>query len=71
MSLNDALDAMTRCRFDGSLAVAAYITPEGCVAYPDDKQQVLCWQHEMKATPHGGMMLLAANSLWKTRGEEK
>lgn len=71
MSLHDALDAMTLCRFDGELAVAAYATPAGCVAYPDDKQQVLCRQHELKATPHEGMLLLAANSLWVERGPSR
>lgn len=33
------------CRHDGAVAVAVVETPEGCVAFPDDKQQFLCWQH--------------------------
>lgn len=33
------------CRHDNSLAAAAVSTPNGCVAFPEDKQQFLCAQH--------------------------
>ena len=37
------------CRFgDGSLAVARFATPRGCVCYPDDREQDLCYQHVIK-----------------------
>ena len=37
------------CRFgDHSPAVGRYKTPEGCVCYPDDREQDLCAQHIIK-----------------------
>lgn len=34
------------CRFgDGAPALVAVYTPEGCVCFPEDRQQLLCPQH--------------------------
>ena len=40
---------MPLCRFnDGMEAVARFKTPQGCVCYPDDREQDLCMQHVIK-----------------------
>jgi len=37
------------CRFDHNTpAVGRYKTPDGCVCYPDDREQDLCAQHVIK-----------------------
>lgn len=33
------------CRHDGAPAVTVVSVPNGCVAFPDDRQQFLCAQH--------------------------
>lgn len=45
------------CRQCGERAVAVFAMSEGCVVYPDDREQALCWQHAHKAAPLGSMEL--------------
>lgn len=59
------------CRFCGAAAVAVFALPRGCICYPDDREQALCPQHVIRATPLGGMTLLrdltngAAFTAWR------
>jgi hypothetical protein len=46
------------CRFCGTPAVAVYALSDGCMCFPDDREQALCAQHEDRATPLGDMTLL-------------
>jgi hypothetical protein len=40
---------MPLCRHnDGMEAVARFRTPEGCICFPEDKEQDLCAQHIVK-----------------------
>lgn len=39
---------MPNCRHCGSPAVARFKTPQGCVCFPDDREQDLCMQHIVK-----------------------
>jgi len=50
------IDALPLCRFgDGYTAVARYRFSDGCVCFPDDKEQDLCAQHASDSWPHGSM----------------
>lgn len=46
------------CRFCGMPSIARYAMDEGCICYPDDREQDLCMQHENRATPLGSMELM-------------
>lgn len=46
------------CRFCGEPAVAVFRLPGGCVCFPDDREQALCPQHILRATPLAGMELM-------------
>jgi hypothetical protein len=48
-----------RCRLCDSAAVARFRLPGGCWVYPEDREQDLCCQHIVKATPPAGMELVA------------
>lgn len=48
-----------RCRFCSDPAVVRVALDEGCACFPDDREQCLCDQHWLKATPLGGMAILA------------
>lgn len=50
--------AVWYCRFCGDRAVGIYSVPEGCFCYPDDREQALCPQHVIGATPIGGMEII-------------
>lgn len=54
------------CRFcgDKALAVGRWAMSEGCVCYPDDREQDLCAQHAIRATPLGDMVLLVIYRPW-------
>jgi hypothetical protein len=39
---------MPSCRHCGSPAVARFKTPQGCVCFPEDREQDLCMQHIIK-----------------------
>lgn len=43
------------CRFCGKAALATFSLPKGCMCYPDDREQALCPQHIISATPLGEM----------------
>jgi hypothetical protein len=48
-----------KCRFCSSVAVARFSLDRGCAVYPDDREQVLCVDHALKATiPRGGSFVL-------------
>lgn len=46
------------CRFGDRPAIARYALSDGCVCYPDDREQDLCVQHILRATPLGTMKKL-------------
>ena len=48
-----------RCRFCSAPAAATYALDAGCLCYPEDREQALCVQHIIRATPLGAMRLLA------------
>lgn len=48
-----------QCRFCGSPAVVLVAMSEGCVCYPDDREQFLCRQHEWKSEPIGSFEVIA------------
>jgi hypothetical protein len=48
------------CRFGCGPAIARYAMDRGCVCFPDDREQDLCAQHVVRATPLGGMELIEA-----------
>ena len=45
------------CRFCSAAAVAVFTLSDGCFCFPDDREQALCLQHIVKATPSGTMDL--------------
>ena len=47
------------CRFvHNSAAVAIFTFSRGCICFPDDREQALCIQHIVGATPLGSMELV-------------
>jgi len=55
--VSDGVQVLT-CRFCSSEAVARFSMSAGCVCYPDDREQDLCVQHVLRATPLGTMQLV-------------
>jgi hypothetical protein len=49
---------MKRCRFCDQKAITKYELSDGCICFPEDKEQYLCLQHESRAIPLGDMILL-------------
>ena len=55
---------MTDCRFRSTApahddpAVIRVALDEGCICFPDDREQDLCAQHAVRATPLGNMELV-------------
>jgi hypothetical protein len=41
------------CRFGDGPAVVRVALDKGCVCYPDDREQWLCYHHRWKSTPIG------------------
>jgi hypothetical protein len=54
-----------KCRFCSASAIAKYAMDRGCVCFPDDREQALCAQHIIRATPLGSMELLEDYTLEK------
>lgn len=53
------------CRFgDSSPAVGRYLTPQGCVCYPHDREQDLCAQHVLKDGMIGDARLILIYQPW-------
>jgi hypothetical protein len=52
-------DHPTPCRFCGDPAVAVFALDRGCLCYPEDREQALCMQHVVRASPAGSMLLTA------------
>lgn len=46
-----------KCRFCNDGAVAIFALNEGCLCFPDDREQALCMQHVIKANPIGSMTI--------------
>lgn len=46
------------CRFDGSPAVVRVEMDEGCVCFPDDREQLLCAQHAINSEPLGSFVVV-------------
>jgi hypothetical protein len=49
---------MPQCRFGDREALGRFRLPAGCIAFPEDRVQDLCWHHIHRATPLGGMELV-------------
>jgi hypothetical protein len=52
-----------RCRFCGFAACAVFSMGQGCVCYPEDREQALCPHHVLRATPLGSMEKVAGPGL--------
>jgi 8-oxo-dGTP pyrophosphatase MutT (NUDIX family) len=50
-TINDTLFDIPKCRFCSADAVGHYKLSKGCFCFPDDKEQDLCAQHVVSATP--------------------
>lgn len=48
------------CRFCDDFAVGLFEMSDGCVCFPEDREQWLCMQHALKATPLGSMRCIAS-----------
>ena len=46
-----------QCRFCHHGAVAVFTLSDGCACFPDDREQALCAQHIVRASPLGSMEL--------------
>lgn len=46
------------CRFCRWPAVGIFELNRGCLCFPEDREQALCMQHVVRATPLGDMSLL-------------
>ena len=46
------------CRFGDGPAIARFRLSAGCVAYPEDREQDLCWHHARRASPLGSYELI-------------
>lgn len=46
--LREVSSAAPQCRFGDGPACGLFETPDGCVCYPDDRQQYLCCYHAEK-----------------------
>ena len=46
-------DKIVLCVFCSSPAVGKYLTPEGCVCRPDDREQARCQQHVYRGGMNG------------------
>jgi hypothetical protein len=57
--------ADVKCRFCTAPALARYAMDRGFVCFPDDREQALCAQHIIRATPLGSMELLEDYTLEK------
>ena len=51
------------CRFCSAKALGRFALDKGCLCYPDDREQDLCQQHVVRATPLGSMELLVDYTL--------
>ncbi len=58
MSSMDFTPPDLECRFGCGPAIAVFAMDRGCVCYPDDRQQALCMQHIVRATPLGRMTVV-------------
>lgn len=54
---------MPMCRFSDGEAIARFWLDSGCVVYPDDREQDLCWHHARKSTPLGSFELMVDYTL--------
>ena len=51
-----------KCRFCAGEAIARWGLDEGCFVYPNDREQDLCPQHYVKATPRNRMWLIQVHN---------
>jgi hypothetical protein len=54
---------MPHCRFGDGEAIGRFALSDGCVAFPEDREQDLCWHHARRATPLGSFELIADYTL--------
>lgn len=47
-----------QCRFEDGEPVGLFELDAGCLVYPNDREQLLCLHHAMKASPRGRMALV-------------
>jgi hypothetical protein len=55
---------MPKCRFDDFEADMRIYLSDGCVGFPDDREQDVCATHWRKSTPHGSKCTIAVYSEW-------
>ena len=49
---------MPKCRFCNDEAIGEFFLSGGCLVYPNDRYQNLCWHHVLRATNLGGFELV-------------
>ena len=54
---------MASCRFGDGEAIGRFRLDQGCLVYPDDREQDLCWYHARESTPLGSFEILADYTL--------
>jgi len=60
MTLYRGIPIDTKCRQgDSDPPVAIIALSDGCLVFPEDREQVLCLHHAMKITPRGSAELVA------------
>ena len=47
-----------QCRFGDGLAIGRFRLDDGCVAFPNDRVQDLCWHHARRTSPLGSFELV-------------
>lgn len=68
MDSTDHEDGVVRCRFgDGFRAAVRVSLSDGCLCYPDDREQDLCIQHLDRANPLGEMEVIKDYGVWDLR----
>jgi hypothetical protein len=57
---------MRKCRFNHDDEVVVKVAlSDGCMCYPEDKFQDLCYYHYMKSTPLGSMKIVKEYPAYK------
>lgn len=47
-----------QCRFGDGEAIALFHMVDGCMCFPDEREQDLCLHHAYRATPLGRMVMI-------------
>lgn len=61
------------CRFGHSVEAAVRVDlSEGCICFPEDREQALCAQHYVRMTPLGSVRVIEwLNPVWERHFSEE